>query len=91
MRYSSHPPRAFRNRIAKSIGVLVAAALSRHWGCRVPRRLRRQRRRWVVTFDEATAPRSPHCDVAAASPLWDNWMVRFRPSQSGCSNIQSLA
>ena len=27
MRYSSHPPRAFRNRIAKSIGVLVAAAL----------------------------------------------------------------
>ena len=27
MRYSVHPPRAFRNRIAKSIGVLVAAAL----------------------------------------------------------------
>ena len=27
MHYSSHPPRAFRNRIAKSIGVLVAAAL----------------------------------------------------------------
>ena len=27
MRYSSHPPRAFRNRIAKSIGVLVGAAL----------------------------------------------------------------
>ena len=27
MRYNVHPPRAFRNRIAKSIGVLVAAAL----------------------------------------------------------------
>ena len=27
MRYSVHPSRAFRNRIAKSIGVLVAAAL----------------------------------------------------------------
>ena len=27
MHYSSHPPRAFRNRIAKSIGVLVAASL----------------------------------------------------------------
>ena len=27
MRYSVHPFRAFRNRIAKSIGVLVAAAL----------------------------------------------------------------
>ena len=27
MRYTSSPPHAFRNRIAKSIGVLVAAAL----------------------------------------------------------------
>ena len=27
MRYSSHPPRAFRNRIARHLGVLVAAAL----------------------------------------------------------------
>ena len=27
MRYNVHQPRAFRNRIAKSIGVLVAAAL----------------------------------------------------------------
>ena len=27
MRYNVHPPHAFRNRIAKSIGVLVAAAL----------------------------------------------------------------
>ena len=27
MRYNVHPPRTFRNRIAKSIGVLVAAAL----------------------------------------------------------------
>ena len=27
MRYTVHPPRAFRNRVAKSIGVLVAAAL----------------------------------------------------------------
>ena len=27
MRYNVHPPRAFRNRIAKSLGVLVAAAL----------------------------------------------------------------
>ena len=27
MRYNVHPPRAFRNRIAKSIGVLVGAAL----------------------------------------------------------------
>ena len=27
MHYSSHPPRAFRNRIARNLGVLVAAAL----------------------------------------------------------------
>ena len=27
MRYNVHPPRAFRNRIAKTLGVLVAAAL----------------------------------------------------------------
>ena len=27
MRYNVHPPRAFRNRIAKYLGVLVAAAL----------------------------------------------------------------
>ena len=27
MRYSSHQPRAFRNRIARNLGVLVAAAL----------------------------------------------------------------
>ena len=27
MRYSSHPPRAFRNRIARYLGVLVGAAL----------------------------------------------------------------
>ena len=42
MRYNVHPPRAFRNRIARNLGVLVAAALSRPWGCRVPRRRRRR-------------------------------------------------
>ena len=33
MRYTSSHPRTFRNRIAKSIGVLVAAALVATWGC----------------------------------------------------------
>ena len=45
MRYNVHSPCAFHNRIAKSLGVLVAAALVATWGCRVPCRHRRQRRR----------------------------------------------
>ena len=35
MHSSSHPPRAFHNRIARYLGVLVAAALVAPWGCRV--------------------------------------------------------
>ena len=34
MRYNVHSPCAFHSRIAKSLGVLVGAALVATWGCR---------------------------------------------------------
>ena len=52
MRYTVHHPRAFRNRIAKSLGVLVAAALVATLGLpsalRHRPRSRRERRTAVV-------------------------------------------
>ena len=78
MRYNVHPPRAFHNRIAKSIGVLVGAALVATWGCRVPPRHKRRPRR-LVTGVSGDEPMSDSAQGTATA----TWGERGRPWTTG--------
>ena len=76
MRYNVHPPRAFRNRIAKSIGVLVAAALVA--ALLLPATAQAQMK--GITYTDAagfTADWTGHrLDVGETSGV-NNWIVTF--------------
>ena len=81
MRYSSHPPRAFRNRIAKSIGVLVAAALVAVLG--LPTAAQAQK---GIKATQIAGARCLHADEGlmvawsnrgASVMEFDNWIVTF--------------
>ena len=85
MRYSVHPPRTFRNRIAKSIGVLVAAALVAVLG--LPTAAQAQ----DITMIEITMPDSAADEglkvtwnMRGSSPLeFKRWIVTFTEPGTG--------
>ena len=77
MRYTSSHPHAFRNRIAKSIGVLVAAALVATLGLPVRRRHRSTKPKGITS----TMATGFDGHVGAGRALTDgfdiNWIVTF--------------
>ena len=90
MRYNVHPPRAFRNRIAKSIGVLVAAALIATLGLPSAAQAQTSARRGAVGdrhSDDGTGFTVTWHDAPAMSAARDmvssvnNWIVTS-PSQT---------
>ena len=83
MHYSVHPSRAFRNRIAKSIGVLVATALIATLG--LPSAAQAQAiGAEGVTFADAsgfTVTWTTRLDTSGGADSVDNWIVTFtRPN-----------
>ena len=85
MRYNVHSPCAFRNRIAKTLGVLVGAALVATLG--LPSAVQAQTPAApTVTGQETAAPTAPWLLQCGGSRL-----VPIPDRISGWSNIQSLA
>ena len=92
MRYNVHPPRAFRNRIAKSIGVLVAAALVAVLG--LPTAAQAQN----ITKIEITGADSTAESLVATWSLrgssatdFDRWIVTFAEPGTGDDLVLTAA
>ena len=78
MRYTSHPPRAFRNRIARYLGVLVAAALIATLG--LPGAAQAQSIDPTVEFsdgDRLRGQRGQAERLTTPTGVIDNWIVTF--------------
>ena len=73
MRYNVHPPHAFRNRIAKSIGVLVAAALVATLG--LPSAAQAQSIDPTVEFSDGVGFKVTWEEFRLATAAEINWIV----------------
>ena len=81
MHYSSHPPRAFRNRIAKSIGVIVAAAVVAALGLPSVAQAQSIARSGIVFTDSGDDAGfmitwTTRLDISGPDKV-DNWIVTF--------------
>ena len=85
MRYSSHPPRAFRNRIARNLGVLVAAALIATLG--LPSAAQAQTPAAPTVTGDRRRHEHPRRDYLQRGGS----RLGYRLQMGGCSNIQRLA
>ena len=84
MHYSSHPPRAFRNRIAKSIGVLVAAALVAVLGLPTAAQAQAIEEIKIVMPDSATEGLMVEWGLRGSSALgFNRWIVTFTEPGTG--------
>ena len=96
MRYSVHPSRAFRNRIAKSIGVLVAAALFATLGSSLPSAAQAQTPAapMVVATSGATADINVTWGVApetAGGETVLGWRIEYQePGEDAMAMYQGL-